>query len=415
MTTRAPRAAASATAHIPMDAVMSAYKDGRHVSNDELYEHLAKSGIADAEAWTRKVPVGKSGQPRNPMHRRARWQQQCLRQLGILERVENKRGVWRLKAQADQLTPAVPGIALVAFSTHLGLALWSSCHDVFPHINEPVTLILTSPPFPLRKARAYGGVDEKEFVQFICRAIEPILKNLVRGGSLVLQLSPDVFLPKSPARSLYIERTLIALQDMGLSCMDRLLWVNPCKPPGPMQWSSRTRQQLAGGYELCLWLTNDPVACLSDNRRILEPHTEQQTRLINAGGEKRRTSYGDGAYRLRPGSFGLPTAGRIPRNILTVPHNCTQLQATRKAAIADGLPTHGATMPVKLAKQLIEFLTRKGDFVVDCFGGWLRTGLAAEELGRRWLVTELHGEYTAGGAHPFRNAPGFQANFQLVR
>lgn len=87
-----------------MDTVLSAYKDGRHVSNDELYEHLAKSGIADAEAWTRKVPVGKSGQPRNLMHRRARWQQQCLRQLGILERVENKRGVWRLKAQADQLT-----------------------------------------------------------------------------------------------------------------------------------------------------------------------------------------------------------------------------------------------------------------------------------------------------------------------
>ncbi len=401
---------------IPMNAVLSAYKAGEEVSNDQLYGLLAKSGIADCKAWEEKVPVGKSGQPRNLLHRKARWQQQVLRQLGLIEKVEGKRAVWRLKAQAEELTPAAPGVALVAFSTDLGLALWANCADVFSRIDEPVHMVLTSPPFPLRKSRAYGGVHESEFVDFICRSLEPVVKNLVRGGSVCLQLSNDVFLPNSPARSLYVERTTIALHErLGLFKQDSLVWENPCKPPGPMQWASRTRQQLRTSFEWVLWFTNDPKACFSDNRRVLEPHSARHAQLIESGGEKRRTSYGDGAYRLRPGSFALPTAGRIPRNIITVPHNCAVLQATRKAAIADGLPTHGATMPVKLAKQLIEFMTNKGDLVVDLFGGWIRTGLAAEELGRRWIATEMCGEYIAGGAYPFRSAAGFEASFALHR
>ncbi|MHB0929514.1 MAG: DNA methyltransferase, partial [Candidatus Nanopelagicales bacterium] len=75
-------------------------------------------------------------------------------------------------------------------------------------------------------------------------------------------------------------------------------------------------------------------------------------------------------------------------------------------------PVHGATLPLGLAKFLIQFLTGEGDeeLVVDPFGGWGRTAKAAEELGRRWILSELMYEYARGTAEGFRGAPGFKLN-----
>ncbi len=53
------------------------------------------------------------------------------------------------------------------------------------------------------------------------------------------------------------------------------------------------------------------------------------------------------------------------------------------------------------------FLTEPDDLVVDPFGGSVRTGLAAERLGRRWLVTDWMLEYLRGAAELFRGANGF--------
>lgn len=252
-------------------------------------------------------------------------------------------------------------------------------------------------------------------MDFICRALEPICRNLARGGNVALNIGQDCFASGLPARSLHIERTVLALHDrLGLSLMDRLVWHNPARPPGPVQWASKSRQQLCVGWEPVLWFTNDPAACIADNRRVLQPHTQRHLRLVEKGGEPRATNYGDGAYRLRQGSFGSPTAGAIPRNVLQFTHNSGQHTAHRKAAIGRGLPTHGACMPLALARFLVEFLSRKDDLVVDPFGGWLRSALAAEEAGRRWMVSELMGEYVAGGAIPFSQKEGFQQYFSLV-
>ncbi len=202
---------------------------------------------------------------------------------------------------------------------------------------------------------------------------------------------------------------MIALCDrLGLHKMDELIWHAPNKPPAPMQWASRTRQQLNCAWEPVYWFTNEPRLCKSDNRRVLQEHTERHLKLIHQGGEDRTAEYGDGAYRLKPGSFGGVTAGRIPRNVITCSTNSGNKRAMRAAAIAQGLPTHGALMPLPLAKMLVEFLTDKDGLVVDPFFGWGTTGLAAEELGRRWLGTELMGEHVLGAANAFRSADGFE-------
>jgi DNA modification methylase len=56
---------------------------------------------------------------------------------------------------------------------------------------------------------------------------------------------------------------------------------------------------------------------------------------------------------------------------------------------------HPARFPLALPKFFINLLTAPGQMVVDPFAGTGTTGLAAEQLGRRWLAIELDPKYAA--------------------
>lgn len=380
------------------------------MDNTALYAKLG-----DPSALEQKKPIGSDRALHSPAKRAVRWQQQTLKHLGLLERVPGKRGVWRCKAGND-LTAAAPSVTLLAYSTKFGLAIWGSNSDFFGGFTEKIALVLTSPPYPLQRPRAYGGPTEETVVDFICHAFEPLVRNLLPGGSIALNISNDIFLKGTPARSMYVERLTLAMHDrFGLSLMDRLVWNNPCKPPGPLAWASRSRQQLNAGYEHVLWFTNDPSKCFANNRRVLQPHTEKHLKFVACGGAKRTATYGDGAYALKLGSYSKPTLGSIPRNVMTMPSGGQANSALRTTALAAGLPAHGALMPLALPLFLIEFLTDpdKDHLVVDPFGGWNRTGLAAQQLGRPWITTEIMAQYAAASAADFQSYEGFEQFFEL--
>jgi site-specific DNA-methyltransferase (cytosine-N4-specific) len=388
------------------------------MDNAALFEQLVSQRAVSADDLASRSPVGKSGAKHSLAQRRVRWHQQTLRRMGLLERDPQQRGVWRLTGEGKQqfVRPA-PKKVLLGFSTDLGVALWSSAEDAFAHrLDVPIFLALTSPPYPLAKHRAYSNPTPQQYVDFICGLVEPIVKSLARGGSLVLNVTQDVFESGSPARSTYLERMVIALCDrLGLSLMDRLVWSNPSKPPGPVRWSSIERVQLNVGWEPVLWFTNDPSVVNSNNRNVLLQHTERHQALMRNGGEQRDRRFSDGAYNLRAGaSFSNETAGRIPRNVLSFGHACAGQQAYKRAARALGLPVHGAPMPESLARFLVQFLTEPGQLVVDFCAGSQTVPAVCEELGRPWLSTELMGEYIRGGAERFRSAAGFQLHDDLV-
>jgi len=382
------------------------------IPNECLYEAATSLAGIPGEALETRVPIGESGQKHSILKRQIRWHQQTLKKMGILERVA--RGAWQLTQKGkDQLTKAEPKTMLLGFSTDLGIAIWGSCTDVFGSLDEPISLCVTSPPYLLRKPRAYGNPqDEKDYIDFICRSIEPIVRNLIPGGSVCLNISNDIFEQGRPSRSMYCERLLLSIHDrLGLHLMDRLVWENTSKPPGPIEWASKKRVQLNVAYEIVYWMTNDPMKVRSDNRRVLQEHSERHLKLINGGGEQREASYCDGAYKIREGkSFANPTVGKIPKNILKFSNSCGDKRRLAVMAREAGLPVHGATMPLALAKFLIQFLTGEGEeaLVVDPFGGWLRTAKAAEELGRRWAVSELIKEYIQGGSLSFKDAKGME-------
>lgn len=397
--------------------VGKAYAKADTLDNETLYAHVAEQadiGEADLNA---RVPIGANASPRSPIKRKIRWYQQTLKRLGIIEHVQGKRGVWRLTEEAKAgLHRPLPGVKLVAFSTDLGLAVWGRTADLFTAgFGELIHLYFSSLPYPLRRQRVYGNPSAEEYPNFVCEALEPIVRHLAPGGSIVLNISNDIFEQGSPARSLYMERTTLALCDrLGLHLMDRIPWVNYAKPPGPTWWACINRQQLSAAWEPILWFTNDPLRCKADNRRVLLPHTKKHQKMIEANGCGRTSNYGDGAYRLREHSFGEQTKGRIPRNVIQRGNACSDTREYCRQAKALDLKTHGAMQPTDLADFFVRYLTEPGDLVVDSFGGTCRTGLAAERNGRRWMLGEWMLEYLRGAAELFKTFPGFVMNPALA-
>ena len=222
----------------------------------------------------------------------------------------------------------------------------------------------------------------------------------------MLNLGNDVFVPGRPARSMWIERLVVRLHDdLGLELCDRIVWRNPQRPPAPTQWACVDRYHLAGQHELVLWMSNDASALRTDNRRVLLPVSEQMKKIAEGGGEKRTRSFGDGAYTLRKGrSFAKMPEGSIPKNVLDFPHGTKSTLDYKKACKESGLPAHAAMFPYELADFLVRFGSEEGDLVADPFGGAMTTALAAHNNRRRFVTSEIFGEYVYGGAMRFGDA-----------
>lgn len=388
-------------------SVLDTYLHGTPLSNDALYDQLTQRGALLPGDLQEKRPIGHAAQLHSPAKRRVRWIQQTLRSMGLIERIPEHRGVWRATPKAKgELTAASPKVVMLGFHTELGIAVWGDATQVLSRIDQQVSLFIASPPYPLREPRAYGNPSAEQYVDFICSVLEPVVKTLAHGGVVALNVSNDIFVEGSPERSTYREEMVLALKKrLGLSLMDTLIWHNPSKPPGPMQWASKHRMQLGVSYEPIYYFTNDPLHCKADNRRVLQPHTKAHLRLLERGGEARTASNADGAYRINPGSYGRATAGRIQRNILSISHNCASQRSLRETTDALGLPRHGAVMPLKLARLLVEFFCPPGELVVDPFAGSFTTARAAEDSGRRWICGDRHLEYVLVGQQRFVAAP----------
>lgn len=387
-------------------SVMEAYASSSDpVSNEKLYSQLQEEGFDVTEAQRKEI----AGNVHNLAKRQVRWIQQTLKEAGVIKRTG--RGVWEYleKVPKSDLHQVKPGFCLLGFSTRHGAAILGTCETFFSKFKAPVHLILTSPPYPLKNERKYGNVEEREYVDWLCRVIEPVIENLAPGGSVAINLGNEIFMDKTPARSMYVERFVLALNErFGLWKMDNLIWENPTRPPGPCQWASKKRVQLNGTYENVIWMCNDPEKCFADNRRVLLPHSEQHMKFMLAGGSKSYRSNADGSHRVYPGAYGNITQGKIPRNVLHMAHRCADQLAYKKNCKSLNIVPHGAPMPLRLAEFLIAYLTEVGQTVVDPFAGSFTVPKAAELLQRLWYATEKIYEYVLASGCRFETADDYQ-------
>ena len=281
-----------------------------------------------------------------------------------------------------------------AYTTRWGKAYHADALSVLRRLpGESVSLVFTSPPFALRRQKAYGNVGAGEYVDWFWPFAQEIHRVLRTDGSFVFDLG-GAWNPGRGTRSLYQYELILRLAQI-FHLAQEFYWYNPSKLPTPAEWVTIRRTRVKDAVTTLWWLckTESPEA---DNRRVLKPYSPSMRRLLKDGYKvARRPSQHD----ISP-HFRRDNGGAIPPNLLSIPNTRSSDDYFRRCRAA-GLPIHPARFPPGLADFFIRFLTLPGQLVVDPFAGSNVTGQEAESLGRRWISVEINADYVAGSRFRF--------------
>lgn len=282
------------------------------------------------------------------------------------------------------------------YKTPLGQAYLGDSISLLPKIDsESVDLILTSPPFALKRKKQYGNEDEDKYVDWFMSFAGQLHRIIKPDGSFVLDLG-GAYMPGFPVRSIYQFELLVRLvKEAGFYLAQEFYHYNPARLPAPAEWVNVRRIRVKDSVNVVWWLskTQNPRA---DNRKVLKPYSDSMKSLLKNG-------Y---TAKLRPSGhdisdkFSRDNGGAIPANLLELA-NTDSNSAYQKMCRSAGIPVHPARFPAGFAEFFIKFLTNEGDLVFDPFAGSNTTGFVSETLGRRWLASELYEEYLKGSIFRF--------------
>jgi DNA modification methylase len=275
------------------------------------------------------------------------------------------------------------------YSTSSGSAFSGDARDLLLKTpTRSISLLMTSPPFALRRKKDYGNVDAQDYVEWFLHFGREAYRVLKDDGSLVIDIGGS-WVPGQPTRSLYHFELLIALcKEVGFHLAEEFFWYNPSKLPSPAEWVNVRRIRVKDAVNCVWWLSKTPNP-KANNRRVLRTYSESMLDLIKNGYvAKKRPSGWDISKK-----FGRDNGGAIPPNLLMIPNtdsNSSYLERCRNA----GYKPHPARFPADLPRFFIKFLTdSKDDVVLDIFAGSNMTGWVAEQEGRPWLSFELREDY----------------------
>ncbi|NJS37513.1 MAG: site-specific DNA-methyltransferase [Brachymonas sp.] len=274
------------------------------------------------------------------------------------------------------------------FSTAMGQLYCADSLEILRALpNDSVDLVVTSPPYALHFKKEYGNANQADYVNWLMPFAHEIKRVIKPTGSFVLNIG-GAWQPGSPTRSLYHYRTLLALvDDVGFDLAQEFFWYNPAKMPAPAEWVNVRRIRVKDSVEYIFWLVKDPQA-KADNRKVLQPYSEDMKRLIKRGIKDTVRPSG----HVINASFATDQGGSIPSNLIQCGNNESNSDYIKKSK-ATGTKVHPARFPAELPRFFIEFLTQEGDLVLDPFAGSNTTGQVAQNLSRRWLSVELREEY----------------------
>jgi len=259
--------------------------------------------------------------------------------------------------------------------------------------SDSVDLVMTSPPFALKRKKEYGNREAHEYVAWFEPFAFEVFRLLKPTGSFVLDIG-GTWNPGVPTRSLYQYELLIRLVERFCFAQE-MFWHNPAKLPSPAEWVTVRRIRVTDAVNTVWWLskTEKPKA---DNRRVLRPYSESMKALIAKGYKA----------KLRPSGHDISTkfqrdhGGSIPHNLLQISNTESNSHYLRMCK-EQGIKPHPARFPQGLPDFFIRFLTEPGDVILDPFAGSNVTGKAAEDLRRYWLAIELDRQYLSASEYRF--------------
>lgn len=283
------------------------------------------------------------------------------------------------------------------YRTRQGSAYNANCLDVLGTLPESsIDLVLTSPPFALRRKKSYGNVSADEYGEWFRPFAQEIFRVLKPKGSFVLDIGGS-WNKGVPTRTLYHFELLLQL------CVPRgsfhlaqeFYWYNPAKMPAPAQWVTIERVRVKDSVNPIWWLSKTEYPKAS-NRRVLKPYSKSMLSLLKNGYNAGPRPSG----HVVSGSWGRRQSGAIPPNLIIASNtksNDSYLDGCRK----HGLPVHPARFVEAVPEFFIKFLTRSNDIVLDPFAGSNVVGKVAERLGRRWISAEINRKYVLGSRYRF--------------
>ena len=253
--------------------------------------------------------------------------------------------------------------------------------------DDTIDLVVTSPPYALHFKKEYGNANQKDYIDWFLPFAREIRRIIKPTGSFVLNLG-GAWQPGSPIRSLYHYRTLLALVDeIEFYLAQEFFWFNPAKMPAPAEWVNVRRIRVKDSVEYIFWLVKDPMV-KADNRKVLQPYSEDMKRLIKRGVKQTVRPSG----HVINGSFASDQGGSIPSNLIQCGNNESNSDYIKNSKLA-GNKVHPARFPSELPRFFIEFLTNPGDVILDPFAGSNTSGYVAEGLKRKWMGVEIRHDY----------------------
>ena len=291
------------------------------------------------------------------------------------------------------------GRPVEVYRTKFGKALLTKAEDYLPTIPEnSIDLVVTSPPFALLRQKAYGNLDQAEYVDWLA-SFGPLVRRVLKEtGSLVLDLG-GAYQRGVPCRSLYNYRVLLRFCDEhGFFLAEEFFWHNPAKLPSPIEWVNKRKIRAKDSVNTVWWLakSENPKANVSN---VLAPYSARMKQLMKDPEAFYRPKGRPSEHDIGA-KFGKDNGGAIPSNLLQYP-NTESNSAHIRLCRAHNVAPHPARFPRSLPEFFIKFLTDPGDTVMDIFAGSNTTGEAAELLGRSWIALECGLQYIIGSGFRF--------------
>lgn len=254
-----------------------------------------------------------------------------------------------------------------------------------------IQLIFTSPPFPLNRKKKYGNLQGDAYIKWLTNFSVLFTKFLKPNGSIIIEIG-NAWEPGSPTMSILGLKSLLSFLERGsLFLCQEFICYNPARLPSPAQWVNVERIRVKDAYTHVWWMAPSRRP-KSDNRKVLKTYSPSMMSLLKS--QKYNAGKRPSEHSINPTSFLTNNQGAIPSNVLTI-SNTIANDPYQKYCRENGLITHPARMPSKLAEFFIQFLTDPSDIVLDPFAGSNTTGAVAEALGRRWLAIEPEENYIA--------------------
>lgn len=278
-----------------------------------------------------------------------------------------------------RLRPALPK---PAFETSLGKLVVQNCLTTLQALDdESVDLVVTSPPYDGQPKYGNGERYERGWYEgFFLQVTKEIHRVLKPHGSFVLNYRSK---RHGDERGTLQYELVFWLRDQGFLFCEDFIWGKPSPPPG------RFNRFLKDAVEYCFQFAKSPQwqffpeQCLTPARWDAKDR-ERRKKLAHNYVRVNEPS-GQGRKRVQAG----PDFVR-PSTLLSL-----------EPEFNPNPMNHPARFPITIPSFFIRLLTAPGQFVVDPFGGTGTTGVAAEQLGRRWLVSELDAKYVRAVSERF--------------